>query len=75
MTPRVAILSGSVLGSLVLMTALGAVLTDGRTHGSLSLGEVLIPAAIPLLLLIAATAASRIRLAKGRPTGRRSGTR
>ncbi|MFZ0834817.1 MAG: hypothetical protein WAM92_17440 [Mycobacterium sp.] len=59
MTTRAAVLLGIVLGSFALMTVIGAVLTEGRSQGPLSLGDVLVPAAIPLLLVVAITVVCR----------------
>ena len=45
------------LGSLALMTAIGAVMTHGTTAGPLSLADVMTTAAVPMFLLIAAVVA------------------
>jgi hypothetical protein len=63
MTMRATILLVTVLGSLALTSALGAVLTEDKPQGPLSLGDVLIPAAIPVLLVIAVTMLCRRQLA------------
>ncbi|WP_219069273.1 hypothetical protein [Candidatus Mycobacterium methanotrophicum] len=57
-------MSATVLLSVVLsgfagMTAVGAVLTHGRDQGLLTLADVLVPAVIPTLLVIAVTIAYR----------------
>lgn len=64
MTIRTVILFVAVLGSLTLATALGAVLTEDKPQGPLSLGDVVIPAAIPVLLVIAVTMWCRHQLAR-----------
>ncbi len=58
-TLSTAVLSGVVLTGFVAMVALGAVLTHGRSQGPLTLADVLVPAAIPVLLVIAVTVACR----------------
>jgi len=73
MTARAVVLWGIVLGSFALMTAVGAVLTDGKAQGSLSLGDVMVPAAIPVLLVIAVTAVCRTRSADRRRGGEERG--
>jgi hypothetical protein len=50
---------GVVLTFFVVMTVVGAALTGGRAQGPLSLGDVAVPAAIPLLLVLATTLACR----------------
>ncbi|MDD4868455.1 MAG: hypothetical protein PHQ28_15475 [Mycobacterium sp.] len=61
MTTRAALLSAIVAGSFAAMTALGALLTHGQAEKPLTLGDVLIPAAIPVLLVVAMTVAGRKR--------------
>ncbi len=58
-TVRTAVLLGVALAGFATMTVIGATLTGGRNLGQLTLTDVLIPALIPLLLLIAVTIASR----------------
>lgn len=62
MTMRAAILLATGLVSFTLMTAVGAVLTEGKAQGPLSLGDVIYPAVIPVLLVITATVACRRQL-------------
>jgi uncharacterized membrane protein YedE/YeeE len=59
MTVSAAVLSAVVLSGFAGMTALGAVLTGGRSQGLLTLADVLAPAVIPVLLVIAVTIACR----------------
>ncbi|WP_326544829.1 YeeE/YedE thiosulfate transporter family protein [Mycolicibacterium sp. ND9-15] len=59
MKARAALLVGTVLGSFALMTTIGAVMTEDHPQGPLSLGDVLVPGAIPVLLVIAITVACR----------------
>lgn len=59
MTARAVALLAVVLGSFAAMTAVGAVLTDGKAETSLTLSGVLVPAAIPVLLVIGVTVACR----------------
>lgn len=59
MTARAALLSAIVAGSFAAMTAIGALLTHGQAEKPLTLSAVLIPAAIPVLLVIGMTIAGR----------------
>ncbi|MGF2943930.1 YeeE/YedE thiosulfate transporter family protein [Mycobacterium sp. Lab-001] len=64
------VLVGVVLTGFAVMTALGADLTRGRNEGLLTLSDVLIPAVIPVLLVVAITIACR-----GGPTTRWHGAK
>lgn len=50
-----------VLASFAATIAVGAALTGGQAHTRLTLSDVLIPAAIPVLLVIGLTIACRER--------------
>ncbi len=61
MTARAVILLGTTMVSYAVMTVVAAILTEGRTQGPLSLREVMVPAAFPLLLVVLMVVASRRR--------------
>jgi hypothetical protein len=71
MTVSAAVLSGVVLSGFAGMTAVGAVLTGGRNQGLLTLADMLVPAVIPMLLVVAITIACRV----GPVTGWRGATK
>ncbi|MGF2952855.1 YeeE/YedE thiosulfate transporter family protein, partial [Mycobacterium sp. THU-M116] len=64
------VLVGVVLTGFAVMTALGADLTRGRNEGLLAPSDVLIPAVIPVLLVVAITITCR-----GGPTTRWHGAK
>lgn len=60
-TARSATLLTLAVGSFALMTVVAALLTTGRDQGPLQLADVMVPAAVPVLLVAAATLLSRRR--------------